>query len=345
MGVKIKKIISDARKKANIQDFYGKRIAIDAFNWLYSFLSTIRQYDGTPLMDSHGHVTSHLSGFFFRNLYLLENGIKPIYIFDGKSPELKMKTIMERIKIRENARIKAEEARERGDYEEAKKYAQASSKIEPYMIPEVKELLDLMGIPYIDAPSEAEAQAAYMAIKNEVYIVSSQDYDAFLFGAPRLLRNLTQQKKRVIRGQTYSIEMELYVLENVLNVLGITREQLIDIGILIGTDFNTGIPRVGEKTALKLIKEYGCLENIYEKKPQYEAHLPLQLAIEVRKIFLQPETTDSYEIKFKPLNAKGLVGFLCGDHDFSVERVKKQLIMLKKRTKVVKHERLDSFLK
>ncbi|MFX0102655.1 MAG: flap endonuclease-1 [Candidatus Hodarchaeota archaeon] len=321
MGVKIKQIVEDVITTPKIDNFAGKVIAIDAFNTLYSFLSTIRQYDGTPLMDADGRITSHLSGFFFRNMYLLENRIKPIYIFDGEAPKLKADTVAERIETRSVAKKKAEEARDRGDAVEAKKYAQASSKIEPYMLGEIKELFKLMGIPYLDAPGEGEAQASYMAERKDVHFVASQDYDCLLFGASSLLRNLTQNKERRIRGKTYKIEMQLLKFADVLKHLKITREELVDLGILIGTDFNNGIPGVGQKTGLKLIQEHGSIEAILDAKPDYKDKLSIELVKQVRDIFLNPNVTDNYKFSFNKLEAKELVDFMCKDHGFSKTRI------------------------
>jgi flap endonuclease-1 len=340
MGVKIKDLVQDVITKPDIKDFAGKIIAIDAFNTLYSFLSTIRQYDGTPLMDSKGNITSHLSGFYYRNLFLLENRIKPMYIFDGEAPSLKADTVAQRIETRSIAREKAEAARDRGEIMEAKKFAQASSKIEPYMLGEIKELFDLMGVPYLDAPGEGEAQASYMVEKKDVHFVASQDYDCLLFGAPRLLRNLTQNKERRIRGKSYKIEMQLLNHDEVLKHLGITREGLVDLGILIGTDFNKGIPGVGQKTGLKLIQEHGSIEAILDAKPTYRENLTLELTKQVRDIFLKPNVTDDYNINFKNPEAKELVDFLSKGHEFDRNRI---ISRYKKYKSMLQNKSLDSF--
>ncbi|HME51608.1 MAG TPA: flap endonuclease-1 [Candidatus Lokiarchaeia archaeon] len=345
MGVKITEIVAGAKKLPAITDFAGKKIAIDAFNWLYQFLAPIRLADGSLLQDKEGKSTSHLSGFFYRNVFLLENRIKPVYVFDGVPSELKSETIRQRVTIREEAKKKSEAAKEAGEMAAARRYATASSQIEPHMIPDCKRLFELMGIPYIEAPSEGEAQATHMVNKNDVFIVASQDYDCFLFGARTLLRNLTQQEKRTIRGKVYKIEMESYLLDDVLQQLEITQSQLVDLGILTGTDFNDGIHGVGQKTALKLIKEHGSIEAIYEQKPEYAEQLPLDLVERVRKIFLEPNVTDDYSISASPLDAKGIMEFMCTERNFNEDRIKTRIIQLEKILKKASQQSLDSFFK
>jgi flap endonuclease-1 len=345
MGVKITEIVAGAKKLPAITDYAGKKIAIDAFNWLYSFLAPIRLADGSLLQDKEGKSTSHLSGFFYRNVFLLENRIKPVYVFDGAPSELKSETIHQRVAIREEAKKKAEAAKEAGQLAEARRYAEASTHIEPHMIPDIKRLFELMGIPYLEAPSEGEAQAAHMVNKNDVFTVASQDYDCFLFGAKNLLRNLTQQEKRTIRGKVYKIEMESYQIEAVLQQLEITHDQLVDLGILTGTDFNAGVRGVGQKTALKLIKEHGSIEAIYDKKPEFAEQLPLDLVERVRKIFVEPNVTDDYSIAATTLNAKGVIEFLCTERNFNQDRIKTRIIQLEKILKKASQQSLDSFFK
>jgi len=343
MGVKITELVSATKRIPSLTELTNKKVAIDAFNWLYSFLAPIRLADGSMLQDGQGLATSHLSGFFFRNIYLLENRIKPVYVFDGKPSQLKRETVTKRVEIREAARKKSEEAKDEGELEDAKKYAEAGTHVEQYMIEDCKRLFELMGIPYIEAPSEGEAQAAYLVNKNAVYTAVSQDYDCFLFGARSLLRNLTQQKVRRIRGKDYHVEMEAYDLQTVLKHLGLSREQLVDLGILIGTDFNPGIKGVGQKTALKYIVEFSSIENILDKKPDLAQHLSIELVKQVRKVFLEPDVTDNYDLAVKPFNPKGLVEFLCKEKSFSEDRVNTRILALQKELKKASQQSLDSF--
>lgn len=255
MGVPIGEIIP--RKEIELENLYGKKIAIDALNAIYQFLSTIRQKDGTPLMDSKGRITSHLSGLFYRTINLMEAGIKPVYVFDGEPPEFKKKELEKRREAREEAEEKWREALEKGEIEEARKYAQRATRVNEMLIEDAKKLLELMGIPIVQAPSEGEAQAAYMAAKGSVYASASQDYDSLLFGAPRLVRNLTITGKRKLPGKNVYVEIkpELIILEEVLKELKLTREKLIELAILVGTDYNPGgIKGIGLKKALEIVR-------------------------------------------------------------------------------------------
>ncbi len=223
------------RKTLTLQQLRDKSIAIDGYNALYQFLTVIRQPDGTPLMDSRGRITSHLSGIFYRTINLLEEGIKPAYVFDGKPPEIKEMEIAKRKALKEEAIKKYEEALQAGDLKAARMYAMQAARLKEDMVNEVKRLLDAMGVPWVQAPSEGEAQAAYLAIKGDVWASASQDYDSILYGAPRLVRNLTISGKRKLpRIEEYvEIQPELILLDEVLKQLGLTREQLIDMAILI----------------------------------------------------------------------------------------------------------------
>jgi flap endonuclease-1 len=313
MGVPIGDIIP--RGKVEINEL-GK-VAVDAHNAIYQFLSIIRQRDGTPLMDSRGGVTSHLSGLFYRNANLIESGVKLIYVFDGAPPALKKDTLKDRREIREHAEQMWVEAKAKG-MPEAFKYAQASSKINEDIIESSKELLSYMGIPTVQAPSEGEAQASYMTMKGDARYTGSQDFDSLLFGAPRLVRNLTITGKRKLPGKNIYVTVtpESIELSNVLESLEITREQLIEIGILVGTDFNTGVKGIGPKKALKLVKDNG-IESALEL---LDEHMKYE---HVKEFFLHPDVTDDYKVKWNMPDDDHITEFLCDQHDFSRERVEK----------------------
>ncbi len=286
MGVQISKIVP--AKEIELQDLSGKRIGIDALNHCYQFLSIIRdRFTGEPLRDSHGNVTSHLSGVLYRTTSLIEAGVKPVYVFDGEVPEFKRKTVEERKMIREEARKKWEEAVSKG--EEAKVYAQAAVQFTDEMIEDVKKLLEYMGIPWIEGKSEGEAQLAFMTKKGDIWSSASQDWDTLLFGSPRLVRNLSiTGKRKVPRKEVYiEIKPELIELDKLLSKLGITQKQLITIGILIGTDYAPGIKGVGPITALKLVKEES-LKKILEKK-KWESDVDPK---EIFEFFLKPPVAD-----------------------------------------------------
>ncbi|MEM7815770.1 MAG: flap endonuclease-1, partial [Candidatus Aenigmatarchaeota archaeon] len=241
MGVSLSGLVLG--KEISIEELRGKRIAIDANNTLYQFLSTIRdRFTGEPLRDSNGEITSHLSGLFYRTAKLVEEGIEPVFVFDGEPPEFKRETIENRVHIREEAKRKWEEALEKGEIEKVKTYAQGAARLTDDMVEESKNLLEYMGVPWVQAPSEGEAEASFLAKKGTVWAAGSQDWDSLLFGAPRLVRNLTiSGRRKVARKEKYVVvSPELVELDSVLKSLGITNEQLILIGILVGTDYNMG---------------------------------------------------------------------------------------------------------
>jgi len=326
MGVDLGDIVPKRRLK--LEELRGSILAIDAYNALYQFLAVIRGEQGEPLRDISGRITSHLSGLFYRNVNLLSLGIKPIYILDGQPPSLKAAEIARRRRVKEEAAVKYAEAVARGDYEAARRYAQATSIIKDYMVDDSKTLLNLMGIPWVDAPSEGEATAAHLTKIGVATHTASQDYDSLLFGAPRLVRNVTISGRRKLPNKPVYIEIEPeeISLQNLLSETGLTKEQLVDLGILVGTDFNPdGFKGVGPAKALKYIKQYGRLENIPEikdalKEIDYES---------IRLIFLKPKVPSKIEVKWGNVDEEGIIDFLCGEHSFSEERVRSALNKLK----------------
>ncbi len=325
MGVDIGELLQ--RREVEMEYFSGKKVAIDALNTLYQFIATIRQPDGTPLRDSKGRITSHLSGILYRVSNMVEIGIRPVFVFDGKPPEFKREELEERRRIREEAERKWKMALEMGLREEARKYAQAAARVDEYVVESAKELLRLMGIPIVQAPSEGEAQAAYMARKGDVDYTGSQDYDSLLFGSPRLARNLTITGRRKLPGKDVYVEIkpEIIDLEENLRNLGITREQLVDIALLIGTDYNEGVEGIGIKKAYKYVKNYGDIFKVLrvlKVKPKE----PIE---EIREFFLNPPVTDDYSVRFGEPDEDGIIEFLCEEHDFSRERVEKAIEKLK----------------
>ena len=334
MGVNLRDLVP--KTAVDLRSLSGKSIAIDAYNALYQFLAIIRQPDGTPLKDSTGRITSHLSGLLYRTSNLVEMGIKPVYVLDGVPPALKEVEIKRRMRVKEEATIKYERALKEGKLEEARTYAQATSRLKDYMKEDAIRLLTLLGIPWIQAPSEGEAQAAYLTQRGDTNLCASQDYDSLLFGAPKLVRNVTISGRRKLPRKPVYVEVipETVELDRVLAELGITREQLIDIGILIGTDFNPdGVKGVGPKTALKLIKDYGRLENVLPSLK--EAEFPVE-PHRIREIFLHPKVTDNYRLTWKNPDVEGVVDFLCRQRDFSEERVRKALKKMNKGIRKIK---------
>jgi flap endonuclease-1 len=317
MGVALRDIIADYKVPVTWEGLSGVA-AVDANNALYQFLTIIRQPDGTPLMDRHGRVTSHLSGILFRMVNFLEKGVKPVFVFDGKPPELKDATIAVRKKSRDEAGAKWKEAIERGDEEEAYKQARSSTRVDETVIATSKELLGLLGIPFVQAPTEGEAQAAAMVQKGDARYVVSQDYDTLLFGTPLLVRNLTVSGKRKIRGRVVTVSPERVVLAEVLAGLHLTREQLIQIGILVGTDFNPGADGVGAKTGLKIVQKGEFGAKLMEKCPGFDP-------APVMEFFLNPPVTSDYSLAWGHPDTAGIKKMLCDGYDFAEERVDKAL--------------------
>ena len=322
LGVNFRALVP--KTKVDFKNLSGQIIAIDAYNALYQFLAIIRQPDGTPLKDHSGRITSHLSGLFYRTVNLVEKGIKVAYVFDGIPPTLKETEIKRRAKIKAEALVKYEKALQEGKIEKARSYAQMTSKLKDYMPDDSKRLLTNLGIPWIQAPSEGEAQAAYLTIKADADYCASQDYDSLLFGAHALVRNVTISGRRKIPRKNVYVEVipEIIKLDHVLKDLEITREQLIDVAMLIGTDFNPdGVKGIGPKTALKIIKSHG---NIEEAMPELNAEFPAEPK-KIRDIFLNPKVTDNYKLEWKEPDIEGVVDFLCHERDFSEDRVHKAL--------------------
>jgi len=327
-------------KRVALEDLAGRSVAIDAFNTLYQFLSMIRQPDGTPLMDRDGRVTSHLSGLFHRSAAMLELGMKPAYVFDGKPPELKQKTIEARRALKEEAEKEWKKALEEGDLRRALSKATRTSRLDSEMIEEALSLLDALGIPWVRAPSEGEAQMGHMARKGDVWAGASQDFDAILFGTPNLVRNLTLAgRRRLPSGKSVDVSPEIVTLGDVLSVLEITREQLIDMAILIGTDFNDGVRGIGPKKALALIKRTGDIEGVQKEG---KVIVPEEFA-EVRRIFLEPEVTDDYSLKWTKVDSEQVRRLLCDRHGFSVERVDSVLSRVAAKDSVRTQRSLDSW--
>ena len=315
MGLQLTQLVHGS--EIEMEALFDRRIAIDAFNWIYQFISIIRQPDGEPLKDSQGRVTSHFSGLYYRTLKLLEAGIKPIYVFDGRPPEFKKATNDERRSIREEAAREWKAALEKGDYVAAKKAAQRSVSITDEIIRGSKDLLGAMGVPVIQAEGEGEALCSLMVQENDAYAVATQDYDSLLFGTPRLIRNLSITGRRK-RGNSYiDVKPEMILLQDVLLELGLTHDQLIILGIVMGTDFNPGgIPGYGPKKALSRVKEKKTLSQTLEG---FAWDFPVS-AEEIFEFFKHQHRPD-YKIEFRQIDQEKVLSILCDEHEFSQERI------------------------
>jgi len=323
MGLQIGDIIT--KKEIEFKDLKGKTIAVDAFNAIYQFLTTIRQPDGTPLKDSKGDVTSHLSGLFYRNMNLIHEGVKLVYVFDGEPPELKGRTIENRKEAKDEAREKYEKAKSEEDIEGMGKYARGFVFLDEKKILESKELLSAMGIAIIQAPGEGEAQASYLASEALVYAVASQDYDCLMFKAPLLIQNLSLARKRKTVSGFKEVFPQIIELKEVLKELEINQEQLICLGILCGTDYNPGgVKGLGPKKSLKLVKEFKTKEKIFEAVEKNEKYV---LDFDYKDIYKEieaPKIDKKAKIEFPKINKEKIKQILL-NYEFSQERINNQL--------------------
>ena len=338
MGIDLGDVVT-AEPRA-LEDFRGKVLAIDAFNTLYQFLAIIRQPDGTPLMDRQGRVTSHLSGLIYRVSNFMAAGIRPVFVFDGEPPRLKARTIEARVEVKQRAEREWKEAVEIGDLATARTKAMQTSRLTGEMVGQSKRLLELLGVPWIQAPGEGEAQASAMARAGAAFAAASQDYDALLFGAPRLVKNLAITGRRKLPRKDVYVEVqpEEIGLDATLATLQVTREQLVDMALLIGTDFNEGVRGIGPKKALALIRKHGSLEPVLE-----EIGKDIESKGEVRRIFLEPNVEEPSAIEFRDPDPDGVRRMLCDEFAFSRDRIDQALSKFTDARGAQKQRSLDSW--
>lgn len=339
MGVNISDIVQ--KHGTNLKEQSGSIVAVDAYNIIYQFLSSIREYDGSPLKDMKGRITSHISGIFYRTITLMEQGIKPVYVFDGKPAYLKNRTLEERRLIKEKNILELQAAVESGDEERARSLSARINYVTREVADDARKILTFMGLPYVDAPSEGEAQASVMSKNGLVSGVVSQDYDCLLFGARRVYRNFTMYGRRKVPGRNLYVNVtpEYIDLNEVLTVNHITYEQLIDLGILVGTDFNKGLDRVGAKTALNLIRKFGTIYAVLREKAQ-----EIEKLDEIREFFMSPPVNRDIRINFNRPQPDRIFEFLCDEHDFSRQRIEPYVAKLDTFFNREKQSNLDTFL-
>ena len=308
------------RHPSSLAALRGRSVAIDGNLELYQFLSIMRTRDGRPLSDSKGRITSHLNGVVFRTTRLIADyDIRPVFVFDGPPPELKWEEIRKRRAAREKSEREYTAAIAAGDRATAWSKAVMTSRLTRPMVEEAKTLLSLLGIPWVQAPSEGEAQAAFLARRGDVWAAGSKDYDSLLFGAPRLIRFLAVASSEFLptAGRSRSVPPEVLDLDENLKALDLTREQFIDVAILVGTDFFEGVRGIGPKTAVKRIHEWGSLDHA---PGEIAAMLPSNLEA-IRAFFVNPPvSTEAVPPPGRP-NEPALVRFLCDERDFAVSRI------------------------
>jgi len=324
MGTQLRDIV--AAKELSLEELRHATLVVDSYNLLYQFLTTIRSRDGTPLMDSHGCITSHLVGLFSRVTKLMEHDIRLIFVFDGKPPQLKAVERERRRELKHEAAKRYEQAAAEEDIQAMKKYAARTARITPEILDEAQKLIDALGLPLIQAPGEGEAEAAYLVKQGDADYCVSQDFDSLLFGAPRLVRNLSIAGRRKSAGLSYvSVNPEVIDLAENLAAWGISQEQLIALGMLVGTDFNYGVKGVGAKTGLKLVKQFGSdfdglIRHVEQKYGcKFEDYI-----YDVYHFFLDYPAKDE-EIVFRDIDEEMVAEILVEKHDFSKERIENTL--------------------
>ncbi|PFH56589.1 hypothetical protein XA68_16281 [Ophiocordyceps unilateralis] len=350
MGIKqlfqiIKEEAPDAVKEGEIKNHFGRKVAIDASMSIYSFLIAVRS-EGQQLMNDSGETTSHLMGMFYRTLRMIDNGIKPLYVFDGAPPKLKSGELAKRFQRKQEATDGLEEAKETGTAEEVEKFSRRTVRVTREHNAECQRLLKLMGVPFIVAPTEAEAQCAVLARAGKVYAAASEDMDTLCFDTPILLRHLTfsEQRKEPIQ------EIRL---DKVLEGLKMEKKQFVDLCILLGCDYLDPIPKIGPTTALKLIRDHGSLEKVVEaiendskKKYTLPTDWPFQ---DARHLFFEPDVRKAddplCDFKWDKPDTEGLVDFLVKDKGFSEDRVRGGAARLEKNLKSSQQARLEGFFK
>ena len=345
MGIAFKDLL--VSKELSIDELKDKVLVVDSYNLLYQFITTIRSRDGSLLTDSKGNVTSHLIGVFSRTAKLLEKGLKLAFVFDGKPPKLKDVEREKRKTLKIEAEKKYQEALKEKDEEGMKKYASRTSRLTLEMVEEAKKLISAFGLPVVQAPSEGEAQAAYMSKKEDVFGVVSQDFDSLIHQAPKLIRNLSITGKRKLssRLKYESVKPEIIDLAENLNHLGIDQNQLIALAMLIGTDYNPGgIKGIGPKNALKLVKKHKSDFDSLFKEVKWKESFDFDWE-EVYYLIKKMPVTDDYELKWKDINIEEIKRLLVKDHDFSEERVSKTLEKLSKKEESKKQKGLGEFFK
>ncbi|BHF74533.1 Elongation of fatty acids protein 2 [Sparganum proliferum] len=305
---------------------------------MYQFLVAVRQ-EGNNLTNDAGESTSHIMGMFYRTIRMIENGLKPVYVFEGKPPNLKAGELAKRTERREESQRELSKAEELGDVEAIDKFSRRLVKVTPQHNEDCKTLLRLMGVPVVQAPGEAEAQCSVLAKAGKVYAVGTEDMDALAFGAPVLLRHLTFSEARKMPIQEFR-------LQTVLDSLNFSMDQFIDLCILLGCDYCDTIRGVGPKKAVDLIQRLGSIEASLEAIDKAKYTVPEGwIYKQAANLFLNPEVTDPelIELKWTDPDEEGLVEFMCAKNGFNEERVRNAVKKIVKARSGTTQGRIDNF--
>jgi flap endonuclease-1 len=273
---------SDLRSLAAIEtvsfdELSGSVVAIDAHNWLYRYLTTTVKWTSDDVYTtSDGTEVANLIGVVQGLPKFFEHDLTPVFVFDGAVTELKDNEVQARREQREKYEAQLEDAREEDDTVAVARLESRTQRLTDTIVETTRGLLSLLDVPVVDAPAEGEAQAAVMARKGQVDYAGTEDYDALPFGSPLTIRQLTSKG-----------DPELMDLDATLDDHDLTWEQLVDVAILCGTDFNEGISGVGPKTAVSLVHEHGDLWGVFEAEGYSVKH-----ADRIRGLFLDPPVVD-----------------------------------------------------
>ncbi|CAN6467480.1 unnamed protein product [Victoria cruziana] len=347
MGIKgLTKLIADnapkAMKEQKFETYFGRKVAIDASMSIYQFLIVVGRTGAETLTNEAGEVTSHLQGMFSRTIRLLEAGLKPMYVFDGKPPELKKQELAKRFSKRADATEDLAEAIETGAKEDIEKYSKRTVKVTRQHNEDCKKLLRLMGVPVVEAPSEAEAECASLCKSGKVFAVASEDMDSLTFGAPKFLRHLMEPSSKKIPVMEFEVA-------KILEELNLTMDQFIDLCILCGCDYCENIKGIGGQTALKLIRQHGSIEAILENINKERYQIPENWPYEdARRLFTEPLVTaieEQEEPKWTSPDEEGLIAFLVNENGFNHDRVTKAIEKIKAAKNKSSQGRLESFFK
>lgn len=338
-------------KQVQLKSLTGYKIACDASMAIYQFLISTQGYNNyglSELKDKDGNLTGHLQGLLSRSILMLENGIKPIWVFDGKPPELKLELLKERKDNKESAKEKMNKAIEEDDKDAVLKFAGQTVRVTSQMTEDAKRLIRALGLPCIEAPGEAEAECTYLVKQGHAYAVASEDMDCLTFGTERMIRGFNSKDEPV----------SIITLKDVLKELEITMNQFIDICILCGCDYTGTISNIGPIKAYNFIKEHETIENVLlfvdddnlnntKKKTKYEYSLENFKYDLVRKEFNSPLVLDNTQVNitFSKPDEEEIRKFLIEEKGFSENRINSALSRLESAKNKSNQGRIDSFFK
>lgn len=314
MGIKgLLKFLSDCADKSfrdvTLDHYAGKVVACNATMSMTHFLLSTQFMAsvGTGmLVDELGDPTAHLTGLFSRTIQLIETGIKPVWVFSKQVSELAPNSHY--IKNRQR---------------EIRGYPKRSTKITPEMSADAIKMMKLLGLPYVEAPENAEAQCAELVKTGKCYATISEDTEALAFGCNIVIKGVKSKHDPVVELN----------LDDILRKLDITYHEFVDLCILLGTKKCRSITGMGGKSAYKYIQQCSSIENIMDKiiRGQKRFNIPKDYDyLGQRKIFLEPAVSpvNDLELSWKVPDEDQLKQYLIADKGFSASRVESGLKLI-----------------